>query len=142
MPSQSPQNKSITVDVPQYTANQMYLQAAFDIISAMTEVAKQLQSYNDIRYNTLTEMLLNIIIDQNVKSQLLSEREQKIKNIPQTISQREKDLEVHRINIQMFGKWFEHTKKYMSLETKLEIFQTAPDALLTDETSEDQCLID
>lgn len=119
--------KSYTLEIPQYDANQHYLKASFDIVYAMVEVGKTMETYNDIRYTTLTEMLLNIVIDEDFKAELVNERNELIKNLGSNISPLDKNREIHSINIIMFGKWFNYAKKYMTIETKLEIFRTAPD---------------
>lgn len=119
--------KSYTLEIPQYDANQHYLKASFDIVYAMVEVAKTMETYNDMRYTTLTEMLLNIIIDEDFKAKLVEERKELIKQLSSDMSTPDKNREIHSINIVFFGKWFHYAKKYMTIETKLEIFRTAPD---------------
>lgn len=128
MADKSKKTVSHTLEIPQYDANQYWLRTAFGIIENMTMVASGLESYNDIRFNTLTEMLLETILNEDLKGEIYKQREQDMLAIMQSKTDIDKkNEEILRVNIKIFGKWFQHAKKYMTLEQKLEVFRTAPD---------------
>ena len=119
---------SHTLEIPQFDANQYWLKTAFDIISKMTDVASSMESYNDIKYNTLTEMLIETVLNEDLKAVMFDKRDQEIKALEdRELSTEDMNKALWRTNIKLFGQWFQHAKKYMTLEEKLEIFRTAPD---------------
>jgi hypothetical protein len=117
---------SHTLEIPQFDANQYWLKTSFDIINSMTQVASALESYNDIKFNTLTEMLLETILDEKLKKEISDKRNDELNSLNDMDTDKRNE-EILKINIKIFGQWFQHAKKYMTLEEKLEVFRTAPD---------------
>ena len=117
---------SHTLEIPQFDANQYWLKTAFDIIKSMTDVASTIESYNDIKFNTLAEMLLETILDPKLKNEMYEQRKEEFNSL-KDLDIDEKNEAILKINVRLFGQWFQHAKKYMTLEEKLEIFRTAPD---------------
>ena len=119
--------KVYTIDYPQFNANHQYMATVFDIMHGLVEVAKDMTSYNDVRYETLTLMLLNFGLNEEVQQDLLDERdaliEEKTKGVTDT-----DDLNIikHNVNIKMAGKWLKTLNRYMTFEEKLEIMRVGP----------------
>ena len=121
-------DKVYTIDYPNFNVNHLYVKSVFDIVFALIDVAKDMQDYNDLRFNTLTLMLLNFGLDDDVQQKLIDERQTLIdKNTAGITDMDEKNLEIHKVNIGMAGKWLKTLNKYMTFEQKLEIMRVGPD---------------
>ena len=121
-------DKVYTIDYPNFNVNHLYVKSVFDIVFALIDVAKDMQDYNDLRFNTLTLMLLNFGLDDDVQQKLIDERQVLIdKNTAGITDMDEKNLEIHKVNIGMAGKWLKTLNKYMTFEQKLEIMRVGPD---------------
>lgn len=115
------------IDYPQFNANHLYMKSVFDIVFALIDVAKDMKDYNDLRFDTLTQMLLNFVLDESKQDSLLQEREDLIeKNTKGITDIDEKNLEIHKVNIAMAGKMLKSMTKYMTFEEKLEIMRVGP----------------
>lgn len=120
-------DKVYTIDYPQFNSNHQYMATVFDIMHGLVEVAKTMQSYDDVRYNTLTLMLLNFGLNEDVQKGLLDEREQLIDSKTKDVKDPDKrNYIIHNINITMAGKWLKTLSKYMTFEQKLEIMRVGP----------------
>lgn len=116
-----------TIDYPQFNANHLYMQSVFDIIFALIEVAKDMRDYNDLRFDTLTQMLLHFILDETKQDTLLEERDNLIAEKTKGLSDmEEKNMAIHKVNIAMAGKMMKSLNKYMTFEEKLEIMRVGP----------------
>jgi hypothetical protein len=121
-------DKVYTIDYPNFNVNHLYVKSVFDIVFALIEVAKDMRDYNDLRFNTLTLMLLNFGLDEETQQKLIDEREQLVKQNTEGITDmEEKNLEIHKVNIGMAGKWLKTLNKYITFEEKLEIMRVGPD---------------
>ena len=120
-------DKVYTIDYPQFNANHQYMATVFDIMHGLVEVAKDMTSYNDVRYTTLTLMLLNFGLNEDVQQGLLDEREQLIEDKTKGVSdQDDRNYIIHNVNITMAGKWLKTLNRYMTFEEKLEIMRVGP----------------
>lgn len=120
-------DKVYSIDYPQFNANHQYMASVFDIMHGLVEVAKDMRSYDDVRYNTLTLMLLNFGLNEEVQQGLLDERDQLIEEKTKDIKDPDqRNYEIHNINIKMAGKWLKTLSKYMTFEEKLEIMRVGP----------------
>lgn len=120
-------DKVYSIDYPQFNANHQYMATVFDIMHGLVEVAKDMRSYDDVRYTTLTLMLLNFGLNEDVQQNLLDERDQLIKEGTKNVRDPdEKNYIIHNINIKMAGKWLKTLNKYMTFEEKLEIMRVGP----------------
>lgn len=120
-------DKVYSIDYPQFNANHQYMATVFDIMHGLVEVAKDMRSYDDVRYTTLTMMLLNFGLNEDAQQELLDERERLIKEKTNDINDiDERNYQIHNINITMAGKWLKTLSKYMTFEEKLEIMRIGP----------------
>jgi len=121
-------DKVYTIDYPNFNVNHLYMQSVFDMVFALIETAKVMTSYDDIRYDTLTLMLLNFGLDETIQQKLLDEREALIKTKTKDITDmEEKNKIIHGVNISMAGKWLKTLNRYLTFEEKLEIMRVGPD---------------
>jgi hypothetical protein len=120
-------DKVYSIDYPQFNANHQYMATVFDIMHGLVEVAKDMTSYNDVRYETLTLMLLNFGLNEDVQQGLLDEREQLIKDKTNGVTDTDdRNYIIHNVNIAMAGKWLKTLNRYMTFEEKLEIMRVGP----------------
>lgn len=120
-------DKVYTIDYPQFNANHLYMKSVFDIVFALIEVAKDMRDYNDLRFDTLTELLLNFILDEDKQNTLLEERQKLIDEQTADMNDMDdKNKAIHRINIRYAGKMMKSLNKYMTFEEKLEIMRVGP----------------
>ena len=121
-------DKVYSIDYPNFNVNHLYVQSVFDIVFALIEVAKDMRDSNDLRFNTLTMMLLNFGLDETVQQELIDEREALLKENTKGITDMdERNYEIHKVNIGMAGKWLKTMNKYITFEQKLEIMRVGPD---------------
>lgn len=120
-------DKVYSIDYPQFNANHQYMATVFDIMHGLVEVAKDMRSYDDVRYTTLTLMLLNFGLNEDVQQGLLDERDDLIEEKTRGVKDpEEKNYIIHNINIKMAGKWLKTLNRYMTFEEKLEIMRVGP----------------
>jgi len=120
-------DKVYSIDYPQFNANHQYMATVFDIMHGLVEVAKDMRSYDDVRYTTLTMMLLNFGLNEDVQQELLDERDRLIEEKTKDVKDiDERNYQIHNINIKMAGKWLKTLNKYMTFEEKLEIMRVGP----------------
>ena len=120
-------DKVYSIDYPQFNANHQYMATVFDIMHGLVEVAKDMRSYDDVRYTTLTMMLLNFGLNEDAQQELLDERERLIKEKTKDVTDiDERNYQIHNTNITMAGKWLKSLSKYMTFEEKLEIMRVGP----------------
>lgn len=120
-------DKVYSIDYPQFNANHQYMATVFDIMHGLVEVAKDMTSYNDVRYTTLTLMLLNFGLNEDVQQGLLDERDQLIEDKTNGVTdQDDRNYIIHNVNIAMAGKWLKTLNRYMTFEEKLEIMRVGP----------------
>ena len=116
-----------TIDYPNFNVNHLYMKSVFDIVFALIEVAKNMTGYDDLRYDTLTLMLLNFGLNEDVQNGLVDEREQLIQENTKGITDiDERNYEIHKVNIRMAGKWLKTLNRYITFEEKLEIMRVGP----------------
>ena len=121
-------DKVYTIDYPNFNVNHLYMKSVFDIVFALIEVTKVMTSYNDLRFDTLTQMLLHFGLNEEIQQKLLDEREELIKKKTKDITDiDEKNQIIHSVNIGMAGKWLKTLNRYLTFEEKLEIMRVGPD---------------